>query len=155
MKIRLPYALANNPTQLYFWHPGLTIICTRTGLCIKAYQQPTAHFSHKLYSPLIRLSKFTGDLAAIFRLRISGRGNPVNERQQDWIVQQNLIYCLPKSIQDKLVESLPKIPDEDNKNKFNKNGGKGGGKLDAKNKITSLKDIVTDPDPSHMRWRIK
>jgi hypothetical protein len=137
----LPYALANNPTQLYFWHPGLTIICTRTGLCIKASQQPTAHFSHKLYSPLIRLSKFTGDLA--------------NERQQDWIVQQNFTYYLPKSIQDKLVESLPKIPDEDNKKKINKNGGKGGGKLDAKNEITSLKDIVIDPDPSHMRWRIK
>jgi hypothetical protein len=45
-------------------------------------------------------------------------------------------------------------PEKDNKNKF-RHGGKHDGKHEHKNQIRSLKDIVTDPDPSHMRWRIK
>jgi hypothetical protein len=78
--------------------------------------------------------------------------------KQDLIIQHNFTYRLPKSILDKLTIPLDNHHDLDNKHK-NKEGGKNEGKNDGKpgpkHQIKSLKDIVTDPDPSHMRWRVK
>ncbi len=76
------------------------------------------------------------------------------QEKQDLIIQHNFTYCLPKMIQDKLIGSLDTTPDNDNMNKY-KNRGKGDHKQDNKNQIKSLKDIVSDPDPSHIRWCAK
>ncbi len=77
--------------------------------------------------------------------------------KQDLIIQHNFSYRLPKSLQDKLNqrnETSITTPEKESKNKF-RQGAKNDGKPDHKNQIRSLKDIITDPDPSHMQWRIK
>jgi hypothetical protein len=70
--------------------------------------------------------------------------------KQDLNIQHNFTYRLPKSIQDKIVEPLDLSCEIDHENK-SKNGGKSDNKQDNKNQIKSIKDIVSDPDPSHSK----
>jgi hypothetical protein len=73
--------------------------------------------------------------------------------KQDLIIQHNFTYKLPKIILDKLQD----IPDKKIGNKEKEKdhiSGKQEGKQDQ-NKSMSIKDVLMNNDPSHLRWRIK
>jgi hypothetical protein len=80
--------------------------------------------------------------------------NLLMQDKRDLIIQHNFSYHLPKLLKDKLLTILTPIQDDllKDKNRFQ---GKGGQDKDPKNHIKSLKDIITDPDLSHMRWHLQ
>lgn len=73
--------------------------------------------------------------------------------KQDSITQYNFTYRLPTAILDKITETLNSKESGKVSKKYKWKGK--NGKFEHKNQITSLKDIVTDNDPSHLRWWIK
>jgi hypothetical protein len=78
--------------------------------------------------------------------------------KQDLIIQHNFTYRLPKVILDKFQESTDKktggLKGDKDKDLF---PGKQDGKQEGKqeHKVKSMKDIVMNHDPAHLRWRIK
>jgi hypothetical protein len=69
------------------------------------------------------------------------------QESQDLILRHNFIQQLPKSIADRFIDN------EDIKDK-NKNGRQGP-KYNPHQEKQGGKDIVTDPDKSHLRWRVQ
>ncbi len=70
------------------------------------------------------------------------------QEAQDQILHHNYIQQLPKSIGDRLIES------DDTKDKH-KHGKNGGLKFNPQHDKNKGKDLVTDNDKSHLRWRVK
>lgn len=72
--------------------------------------------------------------------------------KRDLIIQHDFFYHLPKLLKDKILPPPPK--DDLSRDKNRTQGKEGQGKV-HKNHVKSIKEIITDPDPSNMQWHLQ